>query len=242
MTYSNVLILLFSVVGLMGLARLPRSKRLILPAVSIFGLLLSSWPPVDWLLSRPLEMRYPVGPLPHASAQAIVVLSSNVDAPEYYRPFPLADQDTFARCKFAAWLYRTWKPLPILACGAKGRRGAEPFSQTMRELLEEDGVPEGMIWTDERSRSTHENAVNAAAILRGRGIGTIALVVEAQSMLRAELSFRKQGIAVVPAPSDFRVLGPAREEIMPDWRALRRNENTVHEAGGLVFYWLRGWI
>lgn len=242
MTYSNVLVLLFSIVALVGLAGLPRGKRLILPAVGVLGLLLACWPPLDWLLSRPLEIWYPVRPLPQAPAQAIVVLSSNVDAPEPYRPFPLADHDTFARCRFAAWLYRNWKPLPILACGGKGRRGAEPFSHDMRDLLQQAGVPPEQIWTEDRSHSTHENAVNGAAVLRGRGVQTIALVVEAQSMLRAELCFRKQGIRVVPAPSDFRVLGPASEEIMPDWRALRRNENTVHEAGGLVWYWLHGWI
>jgi uncharacterized SAM-binding protein YcdF (DUF218 family) len=117
-----------------------------------------------------------------------------------------------------------------------------PFSHTMRELLEQEGVPESMIWTEDRSQSTHQNAVNGAAILRDHGIATIALVVEADSMLRAELCFRKQGIAVVPAPSDFRVLGSAADEVMPDWRALRRNENTVHEFGGLVWYWLHGWI
>ena len=242
MSYSNVLVLLFSIVALVGLFRLPRSQRLMLPAAGVAGLLLASWPPVDWLLSRPLELRYPVGALPRGDAQAIVVLSSNVDAPQYYRPFPLADQDTFARCRYAAWLYRSWKQLPILACGGRARRSREPFSDTMRELLEEDGVPAAMIWTEERSHTTHENAVNGAAILRTHGVGKIALVVEAQSMLRAELSFRKQGIEVVPAASDFRVLGPVSEEIMPDWRALRRNENTVHEAGGLVWYWMRGWI
>ena len=242
MTYSNVLILLFTVIALAGLARLPRSRRLILPVAAVLGVLLVSWPPVDWLLSRPLEMWYPVRALPQGTAQAIVVLSSNVDAPEFYRPFAVADQDTFTRCKFAAWLYRSWKPLPILACGGKGRRSVEPFSHAMRDLLAEDGVPAGMIWTEDHSHSTHENAVNGAAILRAHGIATVALVVEAQSMLRAELSFRKQGIAVVPAPSDFRVLGPASEEIMPDWKALRRNENTVHEAGGLVWYRLHGWI
>ena len=228
--------------ALAGLAGLPRSKRLIVPAAAVMGLLLACWPPVDWLLSRPLELPYPVRALPQGPAQAIVVLSSNVDAPQKYRPFALADQDTFARCKFAAWLYRSWKALPVLACGGRGKRSAEPYSCTMREMLRESGVPEEMIWTEERSHSTHENAVNGASLLRGRGIRTVALVTEAQSMLRAELAFRKQGIAIVPAPSDFRVLGPASEEIWPNWRALRRNENTVHEAGGLIWYWLKGWI
>jgi uncharacterized SAM-binding protein YcdF (DUF218 family) len=224
-----------------GLIKLPRSRRLIVPALAVLGLFLSAWPPVDWLLSRPLEMWYPVQPIPPAPAEAIVVLSSNVAPPEAARPFSLPDQDTYSRCRFAAWLYKNWKPLPILACGGPGR-GKEPFSHAMRELLIQDSVPEGMVWTEDWSHSTHENAVNGSAILRSRGIHTIALVLEAQSMWRGEACFHKQGIAVVPAPSDFRVWGPVSEELLPDWKALRRNETTVHEAGGLVWYWLHGWI
>jgi uncharacterized SAM-binding protein YcdF (DUF218 family) len=242
MTYSNVLVLLFSIVALAGLARLPRSQRLMVPVFAVLGLLLVSWPPVDWLLSRPLEIWYTVQPFPKAPAQAIVVLSSNVSPPEFQRPFPLVDHDTFTRCRYAAWLYQHWKPLPILACGGVGRPGTEPFSQTMRELLRQNGVPDSMIWTEDRSHSTRENAVNGSVILQSHGIRTIALVVEAQSMPRAAACFRKLGITVVPAPSDFRTWGPTSEEIMPDWKALRRNENTVHEAGGLVWYWLHGWI
>ncbi len=241
MSYHNILVLLFSVAALVGLARLPRNRRLVLPALAILGLVLISCPTVDWLLSKPLEMWYPVQTLPGAPAQAIVVLSSNVAPPEYGRPFSLPDQDTFTRCKYAAWLHRNWKPLPILACGGQGK-GPEPFSHTMRELLVESGVPEAMIWTEDQSHSTHENAVNGAEILRQHGIQTVALVVEAQSMWRAEASFRKQGITVVPAPSDFRVWGPLSGEILPDWKALRRNENAVHEFAGLLWYRLHGWI
>ena len=62
-----------------------------------------------------------------------------------------------------------------------------------------------MIWTEERSRSTHENAVFGAEILRQHEIGRIALVIEARSMLRAESCFRKQGITVVAAPCELDV-------------------------------------
>ena len=100
-----------------------------------------------------------------------------------------------------------------------------------------------MIWTEERSRNTHENAVYGAEILRKHGIGRIALVVDAQSMPRAAACFRKQGIEVVPAPCEFRVFGqPLSDEFFPRWDAIRRNERTLHEALGFGWYWLRGWI
>ena len=113
----------------------------------------------------------------------------------------------------------------------------------MRDFLQRAGVPESIIWTEERSYSTHENAAYGSEILRQHGIDRIALVVDAQSMPRAAACFRKQGIAVVPAPCEFHAFGPPlSEEFLPNWNAIRRNERTLHELVGLGYYWLRGWI
>lgn len=240
MTYTRPLILLFSIVAIAGLWRLRHCKGSLIARLAVIGLVLLSWPPIDWLLSRPLEARYPVRPYQTADVQAIVVLSSSVQPPSYERPFPIPDKQTYERCEFAAWIYKHAGPLPVLACG--GGKSRQPYSVAMRQLLLRAGVPEPMIWTEEHSLSTHENAVYGAEILRERGIGAIALVVEAQSMRRAEACFRKVGIRVVPAPNAFREFGPWREELIPSPEAIARNETTLHEVGGLAWYWLRGWI
>jgi uncharacterized SAM-binding protein YcdF (DUF218 family) len=210
-------------------------------AVGIAGLLLLSWPPADWLFSRPLEVWYPVRPYPAGFAEAIVVLSSSIDPPTYSRPYSRPDETTFHRCLFAAWLYRNWKPLPVLACGGRGAT-REPYSISMQRMLLKEGIPASMIWTEEFSHNTRENALFGARILRQHGIQRIALVVEAQSMLRAGACFRKLGMEVTPAASGFRGLGPLRDELMPSWTAVHRNAITTHEIGGLIWYWLRGWI
>jgi len=173
---------------------------------------------------------------PPAGLQAIVVLGSTVEPPHYERPYPVPDVETFRRCEHAAWIYRRWGPLPVLACEGRQR------SALMRELLRRGGVPDDMIWLEDRSRSTHENATYGASILREHGIGRIALVVETESMPRASACFRKEGIDVTAAPSEFRTLGPWNEELLPSWQAIRRNEITTHEALGLLWYKLRGWI
>jgi hypothetical protein len=57
--------------------------------------------------------------------------------------------------------------LQELASGAStgpGPPGAPPLASTMRELLLHADVPDEMIWTEERYRSTHENASDAAEI------------------------------------------------------------------------------
>src|SRR5207245_2704309 len=109
-------------------------------------------------------------------------------------------------------------------------------------VLQQAGVPEAMIWIEDRSSSTHENAAFGAPILRKHGVARIALVVEAQAMPRAEACFRHEGLVVIPAPCEFREFGSPLEEYLPSWKAISRNEATLHEALGLAWYRLRGWI
>jgi len=244
MNYLQPLTPVFLMIALIGLVRMRHSKEFLVTMIGIAGLVLVSWPPVDWLLSRPLEAWYPLRPPPlkPLSAQAIVVLSSAVSPPLFERPYALPDKDTYQRCEFAAWLYQQWHRLPLLACGGPGSKGEQPVSSIMKQMLQRAAVPENMIWTEERSANTHESAVYGADILREHGIARIILVVEAQNMLRAELSFRKQGISVVPAPCAFRQFERSIEELIPSWRAISRNEGTAHEMLGLVWYWLHGWV
>jgi uncharacterized SAM-binding protein YcdF (DUF218 family) len=183
-----------------------------------------------------------VQPVPAAPAQAIVVLAAGVDPPSFEQPYPLPDRETYNRCEHAAWLHKHWQPLPVLACGGPGPDGHEAFAVTMRELLVRAGVPETHVWTEEGSHSTHENAVYAAKILREHAIANIALVVDAKSMPRAQACFRHEGILVVPAPSAFRRPGGLSDEALPSWKAVFRNEMTLHESLGLIWYALHGWL
>ncbi|MGA7235008.1 MAG: YdcF family protein [Bryobacteraceae bacterium] len=237
MTYQQPLLLLFLLCVAVGLIRLKHCNGRRFAIVALVALFLFSWPPVEWLISRPLETWYPVRPLPPAGADAIVVLDSSVAPPTYERPFPLPDFDTYTRTRFAAWLYRHWKPLPVLAVAGSGDGGP-----AMRDLLIASGVPETQIWMEQRSHTTYENALYGGQILRQHGIGRIALVVEARSMVRAAACFRKQGFEVVPAPSDFREWDPVSDEVLPSWKAIRGNEITAHEVLGLLWYRLHGWV
>src|SRR2546430_13364869 len=88
----------------------------------------------------------------------------------------------------------------------------------LRRILRSEGVDDSMIWTEEQSRSTHENATYGAEMLRAKGIRQVVLVTEAYHMLRAEKCFRKEGIAVIAAPCGFRTFDFALEEFLPGWR------------------------
>ncbi|MCX6629578.1 MAG: YdcF family protein [Candidatus Solibacter sp.] len=228
MTYIEPLLAVFGLAALMGLARV----RGWLLMAGIVGLILCGWPPVEWLLSRPLEARYAVRPFRATPGlQAVVVFSSGVSPPLFERPYPQADYDTAERCGYAAWVYRQIGPVPVLACGGGARRGTPAFAVVMRDLLRQAGVPENMIWTEEKSGSTHENARFGAEILRSHGIDQVALAVDARSMPRAAAALEKEGIRVTPAPSQLRQWEGFRE-VLPGWKAIRGNEATLHETLG----------
>jgi uncharacterized SAM-binding protein YcdF (DUF218 family) len=242
MTYTEPLLLVFGLTALIGLARVRRRNRKGLLVAGIVGLILCGWPPVEWLLSRPLEARYPVRPFrAPPGLQAIVTFSAAVSASQFERPYPQADYETVERCAYAAWVYKQIGPVPVLACGGRASSRSPALAVTMRELLRQAGVPENMIWTEEQSGSTHENARFGAEILRSHRIDRVALVVDARSMPRAAAALEKQGIHVSPAPSRFRQWEGLRE-FLPGWKAIRGNEITLHETLAFFWYRLRGWV
>jgi uncharacterized SAM-binding protein YcdF (DUF218 family) len=242
MSYAEPLLLLllaFSVIAWLRLRESSKEKRML--GWALLGLFLLSWPPAEWLFSRPLEFPYPIRPFQAVPGlQAIVVLGGGISPPQYERRYALPDSDTVNHCAMAVSVYKQTGPLPVLGC--EGSHRNRPFPSAMYDLLKTGGVPENLIWIEDRSRNTHENAEYGAAILKRRGIQRIVLVTDAQSMRRAAACFRKQGMDVVPAPCEFGQLGFSSEDLLPNWRAIRRNERTLHEVLGLVWYSINGWI
>ena len=56
-------------------------------------------------------------------------------------------------------------------------------------------------WVEDRSRNTHENAVQSAAILRAAGIHRVVLVGHGFDMPRAAAEFADEGIETINAPT-----------------------------------------
>jgi len=245
MTYFEPALPLLLLIGLVGCAlawgRRGAGHRPWLETLSLAAIWFLSMESGAWLLARPLEARYSRNPYPQATADAIVVLAGTVIPPSTGRPYPLPAEDTYRRVEHAVWLYRYWKPLPILVCGGP-TVNTPPYAAVMKRLLEIEGVPRDQIWVESQSQNTHENAMFGAVVLRQHGAARVALVAEATAMLRAQLSFEKQGIAVVPVPLWRNHLTLEYTDYIPGWRGIRLNSDTLHEAIGLVYYRTRGWI
>src|SRR5688572_12031838 len=241
LTYLQPVVPVLLLLIILGFSRSSKRWRRIGMAACL-GLFLWSWPPAAWLMSGTLEWRYPLALYPAGDAEAIVVLSSAGLPANSSQPEPGVAFDTYLRCRHAAWLYRKWRSVPVIATG--GRTNAGIISVLMKRELESEGVPSTMISTEEESRSTYENAALTADLLRQRGISRIALVTEAYHMLRSERSFRKQGLTVIPAPCNRRTLELQRSlaGFLPSAKAIRTNDDALHEWIGLIWYKLSGKI
>jgi uncharacterized SAM-binding protein YcdF (DUF218 family) len=246
MTYTQPLFTVSLLIVLLVLAHRWRSGKLQKPLAPFLALglvFLISWPPAAEVVARVFEAQYPPRPYPADNGGAIVVLSSAVFPPCPPIPTPRLGADTYERCQYAAWLHTHWRALPVLACGGMGGSEMPPYSLVMRQALEREGVPAEDIWVEDRSHSTHENAVFAAQLLRRKGIRKIVLVTEAYHMPRAVACFREEGLIVVPAACGYRSYHTFHiEELWLGWEPIAWNEDTLHEAVGLIWYRIRGWI
>ena len=247
MFYLEPALPLLLLLGLIGLARAwrvsARGRKPILLTIAILGIFLLSTNLFARILSLPLEVWYDDRVVvPHDIPQAIVVLAGTVHAPLPNRPYSYPASDTYRRLQHGLYLFKYWNSsIPIMVCG-RGPDADEPYSKTMQRILESEGVPPTLIWTEDRSRSTHENAVYGSDVLHKHGVSSIALIVEANSMPRAAASFRKVGISVIPAPIRFTQLNLEFTDVFPSWQAIALNGEHIHELVGLLWYRVRGWI
>jgi uncharacterized SAM-binding protein YcdF (DUF218 family) len=221
------------------------ARRLVLAGV--FLVLYFSQPWVADALTRSLEDDYPLRPaqeLPRADA--IVVLGGATGAPVP----PRIDVDVggaFDRLLFGMRLLRANKADYIILSGGViasivGSDMTE--ARRLRRLALEYGVADRAILLEEQSRSTRENALFTAQLLRQRQWQRVLLVTSARHMPRAAASFIREGIQVIPAPTDLiavqRPLTIGR--FLPNAEALRESHKAVKEYVGYVVYWLRGWV
>jgi uncharacterized SAM-binding protein YcdF (DUF218 family) len=124
--------------------------------------------------------------------------------------------------------------LPVMVCGGRPIETRESEAALLRRALETDlGVP--VRWTEDRSRDTLENAVNAAAILGADGVRRIVLVTHAHHMGRARSAFETAGFTVLPAPHDplsGRLGTPGPRDLLPTAEAATASSIAVHELIG----------
>jgi uncharacterized SAM-binding protein YcdF (DUF218 family) len=222
-------------------------------ALAILLIASNRW--VAYGLARSLEWQYlPQGEIP--AADAIVLLGGGTERAAPPRP-SVEINGAGDRILYAARLYKEGKAPVILASGGNitwlSARPSTPASE-MAEILEFIGVPADAIWLQPDSQNTHEDALYSAQMLKEHGIQRVILVTSAMHMPRSVALFEKQGIQVIPAPTDFTItedswyqlshgnLAGELVALLPTTSNLGLTSNALKEYLGLLAYRLRGWL
>jgi uncharacterized SAM-binding protein YcdF (DUF218 family) len=190
----------------------------------------------SWILSQ-IEAA-PAQDADFREAQAIVVLGGDMragngaDIPDTLGPLSLE------RIVLAARAYRRLH-LPVAVSGGRIDRTRDSEAALMRAALEGDfGVP--VAWSEDASRTTWENAVFTARLLRPAGIGAVVLVSQAWHLPRAVWAFRRAGLLALPWPAPRTPWRAGRlQDFLPGIGALRDSAHGLHEVIGSAYYRLR---
>jgi uncharacterized SAM-binding protein YcdF (DUF218 family) len=209
----------------------------------------------SYSLAKSLEWQYLPSPTP-VTAPAIVVLGGGTEP--NLPPRPATEVNSAGdRMIHAADIYHQGAaPLLILSGGNVEWMDSLENSPAadMRQIILKLGVPDSAMILQTKSQNTHEDAEFSARILKDKGITKIILVTSAMHMPRSVALFEKQGLEVIPSPTDFtitedgwtRTFSPNLEtfltNILPNSSAMGLTTSVMKEYIGLVTYHLQGWL
>jgi uncharacterized SAM-binding protein YcdF (DUF218 family) len=153
---------------------------------------------------------------------------------------------------YAAKLYKDNKAPKIILSGGRVTWKAETGSESadMAILLDLLGVPRTAILEDPTSLNTRQNAINVQQIVDREQFHKLILVTSATHMPRSLAIFRRLGMDVTPAPTDFYTTQADQQpnaqgrllSLLPDAENLFLTTRSLKEYVGLFVYWLRGWV
>lgn len=243
LTPSN-LILLAMLVGI-GLLYWKRARKFgwrLATGGAIAAVVVTILPLGDWLIAS-LERRFP----PYVACKTvekpiagIILLGGAISSGEIGGKIfedlgPGAD-----RIRKAAQLAHDYPKLLLVVSGGQAfpREGARSEAVATADLLLEFGVDLKRLRLETGSRTTAENAKFVAD--QDTGEGSWLLVTSAFHMPRSIGSFRKAGIDVIAAPTDWMVDDKRPILTLNALDRFGRLDLGVHEYLGLIAYWVTG--
>ena len=224
-------LILLALLGLSLYRRFPRTGRAMAWG-SVLLLLVLSMPAVSGALLRGLETAPPFDIAHAADARAIVIIGGGKrrHAAEYGGD--TLGELALERVRYGAVIARLTH-LPILVSGGSVY-GGETEAKLMQEALEREfGQP--VQWLEARSRTTHENALRSAEILRGAGIRRVILVAHNFDMRRAAAEFADAQIETIPAPTGGSFEHPDSPlDFLPSMSGLRGSYYALYEISANI--------
>lgn len=213
-----------------------RAKKTFL--FSLLWISLLSYSPFSALLLMPLESAYSKVELTGTLPKYIHVLGCGHTTNSH---IPLSSEIglvSLARLNEGVSLYKTYPNMKIIFSGY----GADdPVSNARKnsQMAVKLGVNPADIILLESPKDTNEEAAAAKNIVKDQ---PLILVTSASHMVRASALFRKIGIKVIPAPTDFQIKGSDSLWQFPSAGGLGRSEAAFHEYLGLAWGRVKGYL
>lgn len=211
-----------------------RAKQFFL--FSLIWISLLSYGPFSTLLLSPLESTYTKVKLDSTHPHYIHVLGcGHTSNPN----LPLSSEISLvslARINEGVSLYKAYPNMKLIF---SGNGGGDPVSNARKnsQMAIALGVNPADIILLESPQDTQEESVASKKIV---GDQPLILVTSASHMVRASALFRKAGIEVVAAPTDFQIKESDELLQFPSAGGLERSEAAFHEYLGLAWGRLKG--
>jgi uncharacterized SAM-binding protein YcdF (DUF218 family) len=208
--------------------------------------LVGATPLSPWLLAgleRPYLRDWDILP----QVDAVVILGGMHD----YRPETLLGLDLAENADRLMtgieWARRSGG-LPIVFTGGSWELDGKmsPGSKILEDWLRDWGVLDGEVLHVWPCGNTRDEATGVRALMTERGWERVALVTSANHLRRAEATFSKVNVEVVPVGCEFH--GVSAMDAGGNWQWLPRSrvlawyQLWLHETLGWMYYRLKGWI
>jgi uncharacterized SAM-binding protein YcdF (DUF218 family) len=177
---------------------------------------------------------------------AVVLLSGRVEIRTHRGRTTAALAPTCAaRVREAVRVHGLIAPEWIISAGRTRRPETRvpTCAELMRDELIRLGVPATRILVEIEARTTRDQAVTVAKMLRKLGVRHSVIVTSDVHMPRALGAFRAQGVSGTPAGA----ADPGASRAWPAWvfptaHGFRFSGDVAHEVLGSALYRLRGWL
>ncbi len=251
-------LIVFVVLSLLflSLRKIHLCKRFLLLALA--DLLLVGWLPTSEVLLRTLEDSVPkvqLAQMSEADFGGIIILGGAIEGGEIaVDRGEISIYSSAERVTKAFELIRKYPYLPFIFSGFSGRLSPKGISEAdaFKQLVAEQGLPDKNAHYENQSRNTYENVILMRPMILELGAKAAKetdappkpwlLITSASHMHRSVKIFQKQGVEVIPVPVDYQT-GRRLHWISFDLlEGAKQWNNFLHEAVGLLAYWITGKI
>ncbi len=242
----NLCVLFLFLAAVTSFSKQERAARVARRIVAVFALLFllcAILPVGEWAI-LPLENKFTTK-LPKKVDGILLLTGDENPMLSEARGIPVVG-DSAQRYIYVARLAQRYPKAKIVVVGT-----TEPLfpaskvktKEISKELLKNIGISSRRIVFEEKSRTTHENALYATKLIKPKKKETWILLTSAFHLPRAALCFEHEKWKTIPVASDYMTRPKMSFGLSFNFPyQLRLLRAAAHEYVGLASYWLAGWI